>query len=164
MSIVSLCSIVYSEQSNTTLHCIIFHHLNNTLHCSYSTYVAWMQARHLHEGNTNKGESEQDTEWASQNKTRTLNLKGAWMWFEYEKSDMDQKTVNCKLCCRLVPTNTTILFYHLHKIHVRQYRERLRMRGCSKQTSDSEAASGFCLRNSIWQKIMRLEGCCCNLQ
>jgi hypothetical protein len=42
-----------------------------------------------------------------------------------------QKTVHCKICRRPVLTtgsNTTNLFYHLRKNHVKHYRESLQMR------------------------------------
>lgn len=47
-----------------------------------------------------------------------------WMWFGYERSATDQKTVLFKLCCRLVPltdSDTTDLFYPLHKNNAKQY-------------------------------------------
>jgi hypothetical protein len=60
------------------------------------------------------------------------------MWFGYEKSNTDQKTVLCKICYRPVLTtgsNTTDLFYHLRKDHVKQYEESLRMRPKKVQSS-----------------------------
>ncbi|XP_019129180.2 zinc finger MYM-type protein 4-like isoform X3 [Larimichthys crocea] len=78
----------------------------------------------------------------------------AWMWFGYEKSDTDQKTALCKICCRPVPTtnsNTSNLFYHLRKNHVKQYDECQRIRASKVQskaqnyphtlTSQEESAS-----------------------
>ncbi|CDQ89762.1 unnamed protein product [Oncorhynchus mykiss] len=86
----------------------------------------------------------------------------AWMWFGYEKSDMDQKTVLCKICRRPVLTtgsNTTNLFCHLRKIHMKQYGESLRMspnkvQSSDQQTLDSDVARGFCPRHTIWQSKM----------
>lgn len=66
----------------------------------------------------------------------------AWMWFGYEKSDTDQKTALCKICCRPVPTtnsNTSNLFYHLRKNHVKQYRESSQIRATKvSQTEKGE--------------------------
>ena len=94
--------------------------------------TAQMQAVNLHEGNTNMEESEYDTEWGNSEQekesekprqTRSLYNKKATLCFGYEKSDTDQKTMLCKLCCRPVPktnSNITNCFYHLCKNYVKQ--------------------------------------------
>uniref|UniRef100_A0AAX7VTA3 Acyl-CoA binding domain containing 4 n=1 Tax=Astatotilapia calliptera TaxID=8154 RepID=A0AAX7VTA3_ASTCA len=61
----------------------------------------------------------------------------AWTWFGYEKSDTDQKTVICKLWRKPVPTtdsNTTNLFNHRRKNHVKECGESLWMRSKKEPT------------------------------
>ncbi len=85
------------------------------------------------ERDTERGNSEQEKDSDQPRQNQELVPKRgatsvAFMRFGYEKSDTDQKTVLWKLCRRPVPTtdsNTTNLFYHLRKSHVKPYGERV---------------------------------------
>lgn len=57
------------------------------------------------------------------------------VWFGYEKSDMDQKTVLCELQVPTRDINSTNLLYHLCKNRLKQYGETLLMTGTKVQLS-----------------------------
>ncbi|XP_035806010.2 E3 SUMO-protein ligase ZBED1-like [Amphiprion ocellaris] len=47
-----------------------------------------------------------------------------WVHFGFKTSDTEQKTAICKLCYKTIPVpdaNTTNLFYHLKKVHEKEY-------------------------------------------
>lgn len=47
-----------------------------------------------------------------------------WLHFGFKRSDTEQKTAICKLCNKTIPApdaNTTNLFYHLKKVHEKEY-------------------------------------------
>lgn len=96
---------VYFVVSQITLYANIFHHLDNALHSS--TWHRCRQEICMEATQTNMEDSEGDTERGNfkqekgsdlprQNKMLATKRKAAsiaWMWFWYEKSDIDQKTV-----------------------------------------------------------------------
>jgi len=54
-----------------------------------------------------------------------------WNWFGFKISDIDQQTIPCKLCRRVVAAkggNTSNLFNHLKTMYVREYEECTQMR------------------------------------
>lgn len=58
-----------------------------------------------------------------------------WKWFGFKKTDVEQKTVLCKLCrLKIVAnsSNTTNLFSHLEHNHVLEHAESQRLRGGQK--------------------------------
>lgn len=47
-----------------------------------------------------------------------------WLHFGFKRSDTEQKTAICKLCNKTIPApdaNTTNVFYHLKKVHEKEY-------------------------------------------
>lgn len=103
-----------------------------------------------------------------QAQTQTMNVVGLC------KYDTDEQTVLCKLCCRLVPTNTSNLFYHLRKSHVKLNGESLHMRATNVQSRDQNKPktqtlqqASACVTTYGKKKKKRKEnqednGCCCN--
>lgn len=66
-----------------------------------------------------------------------------WLHFGFKSSDTEQKTVMCKLCQKTVSApdaNTTNLFYHLKKVHEKEYRRIEEMR--RKESCETARASG----------------------
>ncbi len=84
-------------------------------------------------------------------------------WFGYEKSDMDQKTIVCKLCRRAIPHWTLTLLISISHQGVRgesmNKSHHSTTANCSKQTPDSNIAGGFArgtpyMKNSRrWKEI-----------
>ncbi|KAG2455323.1 MED25 polymerase, partial [Polypterus senegalus] len=66
-----------------------------------------------------------------------------WLHFGFKSSDTEQKTVMCKLCQKTVSApdaNTTNLFYHLKKVHEKEYGRIEEMR--RKESCETARASG----------------------
>lgn len=87
---------------------------------------------------TNMKESVCDTKGIRQNKKLVLKrgaTSAAWTWFGNEKSSTDQKKRTLQIIL-LTPQQTLL---HLHKNHVRQYRESSRR---ATQTPGSDVARG----------------------
>lgn len=67
-----------------------------------------------------------------------------WMWFGFKKTDTEQTTVLCKVCCGQVATtdsNTTNLFYHLRKNHDKEYAESQRLKAAKTSNANEPAAT-----------------------
>ncbi len=129
---------------NTLFTVILFHHLDDrNLTRHHGGAGRNVNNSMANEGDTEPGGSVQENDQPAQIE-ELVPKRGAtsvaWTWFGYEKSDTDQKTVLCKLCRTPVPTtgsNTTNLFYHLRKNHVKEYGQSLQMRG-TKEPSGAQ--------------------------
>ena len=127
-----LCSIVYFvlRKSQLTVVGNIFRNLDDALGSSSWHMKATQTNMEEGEGDTERGNSEQEDSDQPRQNEELVPKRGAtsvaWTWFGYEKSDTDQTNVFCKVCRRPVPStdsNTTNLFQHLRKNHVKQYAE-----------------------------------------
>ena len=66
-----------------------------------------------------------------------------WTWFGYKASDVEEKTIYCKMCRVTVTAkegNTSNLFYHLKTKHALEYAESQRLR--SAQTPARSTNTG----------------------
>lgn len=74
--------------------------------------------------------AESDVDQEQEDDDELVKKKGGssvvWNWFGFKISDLDQQTIFCKLCRRVVLAkggNTSNLFTHLKTMHVHQYEE-----------------------------------------
>lgn len=93
-------------------------------------------------GNSQRQQGDNEDQPTQQDE-ELVHKKGAtsivWMWFRFKKTDTDQKTIVCKVCCSPVPTtysNTPNLFYHLRKNHKKENRESQHLKAAKAQSSN----------------------------
>ncbi|XP_036957921.1 E3 SUMO-protein ligase ZBED1-like [Acanthopagrus latus] len=67
----------------------------------------------------------------------------AWKWFGFEKTDVGQNTVICKICRKAIAvkqSSTTNLFHHLRTNHSKEYEEYEKLRDSAAQDKPSRPA------------------------
>ncbi|TRY57992.1 hypothetical protein DNTS_027343, partial [Danionella cerebrum] len=135
-----LCRRVVAAKGGNTSN--LFNHLK-TVHVREYEDCTKMRATDIAQSRAQVNTMNEHAESPDEVQEELVKKKGGssiiWNWFGFKISDVNQQTVLCRLCRRIVAAkggNTSNLFNHLKTVHLREYED------CTKMRATDIAQSG----------------------